>query len=251
MEQYWTNERNEIPRSELEFWAIRRGVDTRASRLQPRGFARLALKRTVAAAWLAIALGFGMEALILAGKVSAGDRPPVAEVMIELAQGVTWSFLVCAGIGLGAALAKVHRSIGGMVGLIWTPVAAGIARISRSLMAGTLGAAGNPVVLSLTTVGVLRAIEYGVLGWALASLAARDGTMRRFLTAGALVGVLFGGPILLLTLQAALSKGMALDAGQTLAAALNELVFPIGVALVIHIAMQVGRSMPAAPAKPK
>ncbi|TIU12440.1 MAG: hypothetical protein E5W40_09810, partial [Mesorhizobium sp.] len=51
--------------------------------------ARLALRRVVMVARLAIALGFAMEALILAGRFAAGSHPATTQVLIELAQGVT------------------------------------------------------------------------------------------------------------------------------------------------------------------
>ncbi|MER9065813.1 hypothetical protein NKH84_04495 [Mesorhizobium sp. M0902] len=59
-------------------------------------------------AWLAIALGFAMEALILTVRFAAGAYPATTQVLIELAQGVTWSFFVCAGVSLGTALTKVR-----------------------------------------------------------------------------------------------------------------------------------------------
>ncbi|RWO36327.1 MAG: hypothetical protein EOS08_00910 [Mesorhizobium sp.] len=63
--------------------------------------AMLALRRVVMVAWLAIALGFAMEALTLAGRLAAGSHPATTLILIELAQGVTWAFFVCAGLSLG------------------------------------------------------------------------------------------------------------------------------------------------------
>ncbi|WP_352576178.1 MULTISPECIES: hypothetical protein [unclassified Mesorhizobium] len=40
-------------------------------------------------AWLAIALGFAMEALILTVRFAAGANPATTQFLIELAQGVT------------------------------------------------------------------------------------------------------------------------------------------------------------------
>lgn len=50
-----------------------------------------------------------IEALILAGRFAAGSHPAATQVLIELVQGVTWAFFVCAGLSLGTAIAKVGR----------------------------------------------------------------------------------------------------------------------------------------------
>ncbi|WJI83183.1 MULTISPECIES: hypothetical protein [unclassified Mesorhizobium] len=75
--------------------------------------ARLALRRVVIVAWLAIAIGFAMEALILTAGFAAGSHPAPTQVLIDLAQGVTWSFFVCAGVSLGTAITKAS--------LAWRP----------------------------------------------------------------------------------------------------------------------------------
>src|SRR4051812_16137048 len=89
---------------------------------------QLALKRVATVAWLAIALGFAMEALILTVRFAANSQSTSTQVLIELAQGVTWSFFVCAGVGLGTALAKARASLGGLIGAISAPLAMGIAK---------------------------------------------------------------------------------------------------------------------------
>ncbi|CAH2395572.1 hypothetical protein MES4922_130009 [Mesorhizobium ventifaucium] len=47
-----------------------------------------------------MSLGFAMEALILTVRLAAGSHPATTLVLIELAQGVTWAFFVCAGLSL-------------------------------------------------------------------------------------------------------------------------------------------------------
>jgi hypothetical protein len=206
--------------------------------------ARLALRRVIMVAWLAIALGFAMEALILTVRFAAGSHPATTQILIELAQGVTWSFFVCAGVSLGTALAKVRASLGGLISAISAPLAMGIAKGTQKVMVSALDAAAKPVILSLTTLGVLRAIEYGLLGWMLASLAAREKPHPlHFMLAGALIGAVFGGGITALTIEAAAAQDAALALPQAIATGLNEIVFPIGCALVVYIALQVSRHM--------
>jgi hypothetical protein len=249
MEQSWTVDKYDVPSGDLEFWARRRGAmpvpanQNFAAPEQPSD-AKLALKRLAMVAWLAILLGLAMQGLVLAGKISAGDRPAMASVMIDLAQGVTWSFFVCAGVGLGTTIAKAHSSLGGLIGLVAAPLAMGLAKGSQKFMVGALGAAQKPAILSLTTLGVLRAVEYGLLGWALAWLATRQETRAsRYLTAGAIAGLVFGGGITLLTISTAQTKGIALVTPQILATAINEIVFPIGCSVVVYVALQIGRHM--------
>ncbi|RUU38451.1 hypothetical protein EOD08_15400 [Mesorhizobium sp. M6A.T.Ca.TU.002.02.2.1] len=206
--------------------------------------ARLALRRVVMVAWLAIALGFAMEALILAGRFAAGSHPATTQVLIELAQGVTWAFFVCAGVSLGTALAKVRASLGGLISAISAPLAMGIAKGTQKVMVSALDAAAKPAILSLTTLGVLRAIEYGLLGWILASLASKEEPRPlHFALAGALIGAVFGGGITVLTIETAAAKDVALALPQAIATGLNEIVFPIGCSLVVYIALQIGRHM--------
>jgi len=206
--------------------------------------ARLALRRVVMVAWLAIALGFTMEALILTVRFAADSQPATTQVLIELAQGVTWSFFVCAGVGLGTAIAKVRASLGGVVGAISAPLAMGVAKGTQKVMVSALDLAAKPAILSITTLGVVRAIEYGLLGWVLATLAAREKPRPlHFMLAGALIGAVFGGGITALTIQTAAAKDVALELPQAIATGINEIVFPIGCALVVYITLQVGRHM--------
>ena len=206
--------------------------------------AKLALRRVVMVAWLAITLGFTMEALILTVRSAAGSHPATAQVLVELAQGVTWSFFVCAGVGLGTAIAKVRASLGVVVGAISAPLAMGVAKGTQKVMVSALDLTAKPAILSLTTLGVLRAVEYGLLGWLLASLAAREKPRPLyFMLAGALIGAVFGGGVTALTIQTAAAKDVALELPQAIATGINEIVFPIGCALVVYITLQVSRHM--------
>ena len=207
----------------------------------PMGAARKALRRMAVVAWLAIALGFLMQGLVLAGKISLGDRPAMTQIIIDLAQGVTWSFFVCAGVGLGTTIAKAHKLLGGLIGLIVAPLAMGIAKGSQKFMVSALAAADKPVLLPLATLGVIRAVEYGILGWMLASLAMKSNSPAwRFLLSGAVVGVIFGGSVTLLSVQNADAMGIMLKVPQIVALTLNETIFPIGCSLVVWIALQIG-----------
>lgn len=206
--------------------------------------ARLALRRVVMIAWLAIALGFAMEALILTARSITDNHPTSIQVLIELAQGVTWSFFVCAGVGLGTAIANVRASLGGLISAMAAPLAMGIAKGTQKVMASALEVAVKPAILSLTTLGVLRAIEYGILGWTLARLAgAKEQRALHFVMAGAAVGAVFGGGITALTVQTAKIGNVDFTMPQVITTAVNEIVFPMGCALVVYVTLQIGRHM--------
>lgn len=214
--------------------------------------ARRAIGRVVAVAWLSIVLGLAMQTLILVSKVSIGSWPPYSMVAIDLVQGVTWSFFVCAGVGLGTTIAKSQSYLGGIIGMIAAPIAMGIAKGAQKVMKSLLGAPDTPAIMPLTTLGVIRALEYGLLGWALAWMVSKDeNRLMRFLGVGAVIGVIFGGGATGLTFHLARLKGVALTSAQMLTTALNEIVFPIGCSLVVFIALVVGRHLKLISAAPK
>jgi hypothetical protein len=202
----------------------------------------LTLQRVVMIAWLAILLGLVMEGLILAGRASVGNNPTPAQVLVDLTQGITWSLLVCAGVALGTTLARARAAFGGLIGLISALLAMGLAKGSQRVVATALGVADKPFIMSLMTLGVLRALEYGLLGWALAWLADKPYSRAwHFALVGAVAGIVFGGSITWLTIGIAAAGDMIMAPPQIIATALNEMVFPIGCALVVYIAIGVRR----------
>ena len=55
------------------------------------------------------------------------------QIVVELTQGITWSFFVCAGVGLGTTLGKARAAFGGLIGLISAPLAMGLAKGSQKV----------------------------------------------------------------------------------------------------------------------
>lgn len=207
-----------------------------------------ALKRIALIALCAIALGFMMQGLILAVKLSSGAAFPGAQFAVDLAQGVTWSFLVCAGVGIGTSIMRARAALVGLLAMVCAPLAIAAAKSSQKVMASMVGAADQPAILSLATISGLRAIEYGLLGWWLGTLARREVSHAvPYLKAGTSLGVIFGGAIAALTYQVALAKGLTPAPPQILASVVNEVVFPIGCAFVIYIGQLVSGHMNLAP----
>jgi hypothetical protein len=206
--------------------------------------AQLALKRVAVAALLAIVLGFVMQAAILAAKLVAGASFPGITLLVDLAQGVTWSFLVCAGVSVATAVTQGRVMLASLIAAVFAPIALALAKSAQKVMGHLIGAASEPGVLSLTTVGIFRAVEYGVLGWVLAVLVQKqEARAWPYLGIGAAVGLLVGGSFVGLSLSAASSAGAEPATAEVAAMVVNEVFFPIGCALVIFASQWVGRSL--------
>jgi len=206
--------------------------------------AELALRRVATAALLAILLGFLMQALILGAKLMTGGSLPGLALFLDIAQGVTWSFLVCAGVSVATALTQGRVILAACLAALFAPIALALAKSAQKVMAHLIGAVSEPGVLSLTTIGIFRAVEYGILGLVLAVLVQRkEARAWPYLGTGAAVGLLVGGSFVGLSLHAAAAAGAEPATSQIAAMIVNEVFFPIGCALVIFISQWVGRSL--------
>lgn len=184
------------------------------------------LRRLAMVAWLGIVLGFLMQGIVLAARTYLAGLPTTAQILVDLAQGVTWSFFVCAGV---------------LIGAISAPLAMGLAKGGQKVMASAMGASSEPALFSLVTLGAMRALEYGLLGWMLAFLAVRQETRAsRYLLGGAAIGLVFGGAIALWMAWSAARAGSPFATPRLVGVSLNEILFPIGCSLVVYIALQVG-----------
>ncbi len=206
--------------------------------------ARLAIRRIAMIALLAILLGLFMQGLILAAKLASGGPFPGALLLVDIVSGVTWSLFVCTGVGIGTSVIKARAALAGLIALIAAPIAIGFAKASQKVMATLLGAAEQQAVLSLASISALRAIEYGALGWLLATLTRKEktGALPYFGT-GLAIGVVFGGAIAALNYQVALANGLDPALPQIAGSLVNEVVSPIGCALLIYIAQFVGANL--------
>lgn len=206
--------------------------------------AALVVQRIAIIAVLAVLLGFTMQGLILGAKLLAGGAFPGAKLFVDLTQGVAWSVLICAGVGIGTAIMKVRAALAGLIAALFAPIALSVAKSVQKVMASAIGVVDQPAALSLVTISALRAVEYGILGWALASLLQKEvKSASAFLGAGCTVGVVFGGAIAALGYHAASLGGQIPGSAQVAASLVNEIVSPIGCALVIYCGQLVGRNV--------
>lgn len=192
-------------------------------------------RRTRRVALWSVVVGVVLELSIL-GLLALGPvLPDGARALAQVASKVSWSVVVCLGISLGLAVSNGREQLMGFLGAISGP--AGFA-VARSVHKGTLQmitsgpVVASPDLLSPFLLAGVKALEYGVFGLWLGRIS-RDGRARigLYLRAGALIGVVFGTLFLLLYARAKPdAEGLEL-----VSKGLNELVFPIGCALVLFV----------------
>ncbi len=184
-------------------------------------------------AWWSIGLGLALELLLLVlaaytDTAGASPKPFIA----DLAQKVSWSFIVCVGLAFGATAAKARAGVMGLLGLLSAPAAFAVARTVHKVAkdalgaSATVGAGASPLLLA-----GLKGIEYAAFGILLAWVGKRAMGLGAHLGAGLVIGLTFGAAIVAVTVQAAAAPPTAVD---LIAKGINEVMFPIGCALVLY-----------------
>jgi hypothetical protein len=194
-------------------------------------------------AWLAIALGMAMEGLLLLIGAGLGESLGLGSIVADLVGNVAWSVFVCCGLAVGTAVAKARARYMGLLGFLAAPTAF---EVSRALHKGTLEAlattGGGHEALSPILLGVIKGVEYGCLGLAVAWVGQRPwGGAAAHVAVGLLVGLIFGGTIVVLTMGSTPPP----PAADVLSVGVNEVIFPIGCSLVLFSAGALGQRMTA------
>src|SRR5687767_4636397 len=120
-----------------------------------------ALFRTVLrVAWLSICLGLALEVMILvlaAFTNTAGDS--LKPFISDLAQKVSWSFIVCIGLAFGSTASKAREGIMGPLGLLAPPAGFTPARPVHKAANRALGVPGKAMAPNLVLLaGGLRRV---------------------------------------------------------------------------------------------
>src|SRR5512133_2098050 len=79
-------------------------------------------------AWLAIALGFAIEALILGSVALSGGALAAKPFTADLVQKVSWSFFVCVALAVARTASRSGGVVMGVTGLLAAPAAFAVAR---------------------------------------------------------------------------------------------------------------------------
>lgn len=184
--------------------------------------------------WLAVLLGLSMEVILVALAAGFGTLKGANPVLADLVQKVSWSVVVCVGLAVGTTAKKARGSLMGLAGLLAAPLAFVVA---RSLHKGAMEALGVAAAAgpgpSLMLIGLLKGLQYGSFGLALDWVEKKPwGGFMAHLGTGLAVGVVFGGTMLALSIQA-MPQMPPLPA--LVSRATNEFLFPVGCAFVIYV----------------
>jgi hypothetical protein len=190
-------------------------------------------------AWLAVLLGLLLQLALLLVAAGFGTFAGLRPMLADTCRNVSWSVLVCAGVAVGRVASKGRLPVEGVTGLLAAPLALTAANSVQKGIAEALGAAGVTGGPTPVWVLLLKAAEYAFLGAALGWIGRRAWVgVAAHAGVGLVTGVVFGGAILVLTMQAAPKP---LPAGGLVAKAVNELLFPIGCAVVVFISEVLGK----------
>jgi hypothetical protein len=194
-------------------------------------------------AWLAILIGVALEALLLVLSWAFGTFKNGKPFIADLVQKISWSVIVCVGLALGATVARARDVVMGLTGLLAAPLAFSVARgmhkgAMEALSVAT-DAAGGP---SPFLIASIKGLEYGLLGFALSAVQKQSwGGALAHTVVGLAAGVLFGGAILFFSIEAAAGP---IPHSALIARAVNEILSPVGCALVIFSAEVLGKQLP-------
>ncbi|MDD5558400.1 hypothetical protein [Candidatus Methylomirabilis sp.] len=193
-----------------------------------------ALKALLYVGWLAVLLGLTMEAVLVALAAGFGTLKGANPVLADLVQKVSWSTIVCVGLAIGATVKKARGPVMGLAGLFAAPLAFMVARSlhdgAKEALAVAADAGPGP---SLILIAILKGFQYGSFGLMLDWVAKKPwGGLSAHLATGLAVGVVFGGTMVALFVQAApQTPPVPVLVSRTA----NECLFPIGCALVVYI----------------
>lgn len=187
-------------------------------------------------AWLAIALGIAMEALLLLLGTGFGEALGLRSVAADLVRNVSWSVFVCAGLAVGTAVVKARVPLMGLLGLLSAPLAFEASRVIHKGSLEALAVSGGDVSPEL--IAVIKGLEYGCLGIGIGWVSQRRwGGALAHVAVGLLVGVVFGGTELAL----AAGASPAPPASELFVEGVNDVLFPVGCALVLFSATALGK----------
>lgn len=201
------------------------------------------LQCAATAALFAVTLGIGLQLTLLASRYWATGMPVAAKAISEFGAGLSWAAIVCSGVALGIGASRHRAAIMGWLGLLCAPTAFALAKgVQRGVETMMTGSATTKLNALLLQIGVIKTIEYGLLALLLAWLIEHGkSTPWRHAAAGLGFGLLGGSAVLVLEIRHATAP---LPIGKLLGLGINEVLFPVGCAMVIYavarLAGQVG-----------
>jgi hypothetical protein len=197
------------------------------------GVFRSGTRAVPVALWLGIMTALMIEAFALIVRTALGDFTSFAPYLADLSRVATRATIVAGAIALalaGTPLA-IRPFLTAAAGAIFGPIAC----IAGRALAGTLRSRlGLPAVSSdpslLALLGVVRSLEFGTLGFLVGFLATRRAPSSAFGFAGLGVAVVFGVAVVAVKHEIVFG---ALATSDILAYAIEELAFPVAIALIL------------------
>jgi len=194
------------------------------------------------AVWIAVLLGVLMEVLLVVTSIGFGREIRVRSVLVDLAQKISWSTIVCTALVLGQAVSKRRSSLMGIAGLLAAPSAFVVARSVQRAIAQALsitavaGSVASPFVIAM-----LKGAEYGCLGFVLGWVARQSwNNASAHIAVGLLIGLIFGGLIIGINYLSAINPPSALNLATQ---SVNEFIFPVGCALTVFAAERLEKAV--------
>jgi hypothetical protein len=162
----------------------------------------------------------------------------------NVAQGVTWSLVVCMGLAVGTLVMRASSILVGLIGLICAPVALGAARGVQYGVSQLLGTPSAALTVALLVVAIIKAFEYGFLGFMLARFVHKQYEHARpYMILGFGTGLGFGGLVVIISALLAERAGAPLAPTAIAGLAINELLFPLFCVMVIFSVQFMGRQL--------
>lgn len=194
-------------------------------------------------AWLSIGLGLALEIVLLvlaAFTGTAGDTPK--PFVSDLAQKISWSFIVCVGLAFGTTAGKAREGVMGLLGLISAPAGFTAARAVHKAVNASLGLAGPAMAPGLVMlVGGLKGAQYALFGAVLAWIGKRAYGLGAHAGAGLAFGLTFGLAIVAATVNASPTPVPLVG---VISRCINEVMFPVGCALVLYASGALAKRLP-------
>lgn len=163
--------------------------------------------------------------------LSIGEPFGLPELTRDFILRTPWSILVCVAVWSGLVYGRGSAAVTGLVAAVSAPVASLVAHALAETGASVGLSAVHEMLVSPYLVAAQKGVAYAVLALLVLWLwARRRATAWHHAAAGLVVGLLFGGALLLLEAQ----RGMGhMTAAILVAGVVNEVLFPIGCAVLL------------------
>jgi hypothetical protein len=189
---------------------------------------------------MSIAFGIALELLLLLVTTLAGKESGIKPFVRDLLQKISWSVFVCVGLAIGTTVTKALRGlVMGVLGLLAAPLAFTVAKAVHKSVAQALSIDTTAPPFDALTFAILKGLEFGLLGVFVGYWACKTNRpFRNHLLVGTVLGTIY---CVMMTYRLSQAPNMQLP--KLLGTGLNELIYPIGCALILYAADRVGSQL--------